>query len=75
MKFIVLILLGALVVWVISIAWANRRKSPYDNRDSGGGSGGGDSGDSFSSHCNDSDSGGCDSGGCDGGGDGGGGGD
>lgn len=66
MKFIILILLVALLVWVVSIAWANRRKSPYDNRDSGGGSG--DSGDSFSSHCHSSDSG------CDGG-DGGGGGD
>ena len=39
MKFIILILLVALVVWVVSIAWTNRRKSPYDNRDSGGGGG------------------------------------
>ncbi|OGS98434.1 MAG: hypothetical protein A3F73_09465 [Gallionellales bacterium RIFCSPLOWO2_12_FULL_59_22] len=64
MKYIVLILLIVALLWIASIAWANRRsKSPYD----GGSGSGGDSGGSSSSSCNGSD------GGC-GGGDGGGGG-
>ncbi len=71
MKFIILIPLIALLVWVLSIAWANRRKSPYDNSDSSGGYSG-DSGDSFSSHCHGSDTS-CEGGGDSGGGDGGGG--
>ncbi|HZW26392.1 MAG TPA: hypothetical protein VFF26_13005 [Gallionella sp.] len=61
MKYLVLILLGALLLWLVSVARSNRRKSPYDRGGDGGSSG--DSG--GSSHC-DSD------GGC-GGGDGGGG--
>lgn len=71
MKYLFLILLVVALLWIVSIAWANRRKSPYDSRDRGGdgGGGGGDSGGgSFSSSCDSSD------GGC-GGGDGGGGGD
>jgi len=64
MKYLFLILLIAALLWIAYIFWANRRKSPYDSRDSGGG---GDSGGSCSSSS-------CDDGGC-GGGDGGGGGD
>lgn len=64
MKYLVLILLVALLLWLVYLAVANRRKSPYDR----GGDGGGSSGDSGgSSHCGSD-------GGC-GGGDGGGGGD
>jgi hypothetical protein len=63
MKYLLLILLAAALLWIASIAWANRRsKSPYD----GGSDSGGDSGGSSSSSCGSSD------GGC--GGDGGGGG-
>jgi len=62
MKYIVLILLVTLLLWLVHIARSNRRKSPYDR----GGDGGGSSGDSGgSSHC-DSNGGSC-------GGDGGGG--
>ena len=66
MRYLVLALLGALLLWIVYILLANRRKSPYD---SGSGDGGDSSGDGYSSsHCDSSD------GGC-GGGDGGGGGD
>jgi len=61
MKYLVLILLGALLLWLAFIARTNRRKSPYDRGSDSGGSSGDSGG---SSHC-DSD------GGC--GGDGGGG--
>lgn len=66
MKYLILILLVVALLWIASIALANRRMSPNANRDNSGG--GGDSGGSFSSGCNSHD------GGC-GGGDGGGGGD
>ncbi|HEU0219656.1 MAG TPA: hypothetical protein VFQ98_02475 [Gallionella sp.] len=39
MKYLILILLVTALLWIVSIAWANRRKSPCDNRDSGGGGG------------------------------------
>ncbi|WP_435628503.1 hypothetical protein [Candidatus Ferrigenium straubiae] len=42
MKYLILILLAVALLWIASIAWANRRKSPHDNRDGGGGGGGGD---------------------------------
>ncbi|MFZ3018585.1 MAG: hypothetical protein WA056_09045 [Gallionella sp.] len=63
MKYLVLILLVALLLWLVFIARSNRRKSPYDRGGDNGSSG--DSG--SSSHC--------DSDGSCGGGDGGGGGD
>lgn len=53
MKYLLLILLIAALLWIASIALANRRKSPHDS----GGSGG-DSGGSSSSGC-DSHDGGC----------------
>lgn len=63
MKYFFLILLVVALLWTISIARANRRKSPYDNRDSRGGGGGDSGGSFFSSGCDGSD------GGCGGGGD------
>lgn len=64
MKYFVLILLVALLLWLVFLARSNRRKSPYDR----GGDSGGSSGDSGgASHCDSN-------GGCSGG-DGGGGGD
>lgn len=64
MKYLVLILLVAALLWLVYLAVANRQKSPYDR----GGDSGGSSGDTGgSSHCDGN-------GGC-GGGDGGGGGD
>jgi len=66
MKYLLLPLLVVALLWIISIAWFNRRKSPGDNH-SGGDGGSGDSGGSFSSSSCDSSDGGC------GGGDGGGG--
>ena len=65
MKYFILLLLAVALLWIASIAWANRRKSPHANRDSGGSdSGGGDScGGFFSPDCGSSD------GGCGGGGD------
>ena len=70
MKYLVLALLAAALLWIAYIAWSSRRKSPYDNKDRGGdgGGSGGDSGGSFFSSGCDSSDGGC------GGGDGGGGG-
>ena len=65
MKYILLILLIATLLWIVSIAWSNRRKPSCDNRDSSGGN----SGRGFSSSSCDGHDGGC------GGGDGGGGGD
>jgi len=71
MKYFILFLLAVALLWIVSIAWTNRRKSPYANRDSGSGgsdSGAGDScGGFFSPDCGSSD-GGC-SGGDGGGGD------
>jgi hypothetical protein len=64
MKFLVLFLLVAALLWLVYLAVANRRKSPYDRGGDGGGSSG-DSGGGSSSHC------GGDDGSC--GGDGGGG--
>jgi len=49
MKFLFLILLIAVLLWIISIAWSSRRKSPYDNS-SGGNSGSGYSTSSCASH-------------------------
>ncbi|MDP2142644.1 MAG: hypothetical protein Q8J80_00790 [Gallionella sp.] len=64
MKYLVLTLLAALLLWLVYIVITNRRKSPYDR----GGDSGSSSGDSGgSSHCDSN-------GGCSGG-DGGGGGD
>jgi hypothetical protein len=64
MKYFFLILLVAALLWIASIAWANRRKHPCDNRDSGGDGSSGDSGKScYSSSCNDSGCGGGDGGG------------
>jgi hypothetical protein len=54
MKYLFLILLVAALLWIVSIAWTNRRKPPHANRDSGGS--GGDSGGSSSSSCGSSDS-------------------
>ena len=66
MRYLVLALLGALLLWVVYILMANRRKQPRDNRSGDSGSSSGDSGSYNSSHCDSSDSG-C--GGDDGGGD------
>lgn len=67
----ILILLTAALLWIAYIFWANRRKSPYVNKDKGGdgGGSGGDSGGGFFSSSCISGEGAC------GGGDGGGGGD
>ena len=71
MKYLLLILLVVALLWIVSIAWTNRRKSPYANSDSGSGGsdsgGGGSCGGFFSPDCGGSD-GGC-SGGDGGGGD------
>ncbi|MCK9201847.1 MAG: hypothetical protein M0P59_01665 [Gallionella sp.] len=63
MKYLVLILLVTLLLWLVFVARSNRQKSPYDR----GGDGGSSSDSGSSSHC--------DSDGSCGGGDGGGGGD
>jgi len=65
MKYLLMIVLIIALLWIASITWTSRRKSPCYNRDSGGG----DSGGSYSSPNCDSHDGGC------GGGDDGGGGD
>ncbi len=45
MKYIVLILLAVALLWIVSIAWANRRsKSPYDGGSSSSSCNGGDGG-------------------------------
>lgn len=72
MKYLLPTLLAAALLWIAYIAWANRRKPPYAERDSGSGgsdSGGGDACSGFSSAGCSNNDGGC------GGGDGGGGGD
>ena len=66
MKFFIVLLLVIFVLWIISIAWKNRRNTDGDSGTSGPDIAGNDH---SSSHCNDS------NGSCDGGGDGGGGGD
>lgn len=33
MKYLILTLLSAALLWIVSIALASRRKSPHDNRD------------------------------------------
>jgi len=67
MKYLILILLVAALLWIAAIALPGRRRSPSTVRDKGGdGGGSGDSGGYSSTSCDGSD------GGC-GGGDGGGG--
>jgi hypothetical protein len=65
MKYLVLFLLAAALLWLVYLAVANWRKSSYDRGGDGGGGSSGDSGGGSSSHC------GADGGSC--GGDGGGG--
>ena len=65
MEFFIILLLIGIVLWIVSIAWKNRRNTNGDSGNTGGPDVTGN--DHSSSHCNDG------SASCDGGGDGGGG--